>query len=94
MCTGRRMAQTAAHLADRGIQTNVNYPSILPLVPAYARLGHSPADFPVAYRHQKQILSLPMYSEMTDDMVATVARVVREWADAGSPNVHAHSPRQ
>ena len=82
------------HLAGHGIQTNINYPVILPLVPAYARLGHRPGDFPVAHRHQQQILSLPMYSEMTADMVATVARSVREWADAGSPNTHAHPPRQ
>ena len=68
------------HLADRGIQTNVNYPVILPLVPAYARLGHRPADFPVAHRHQQQILSLPMYSEMTCDQVACVADAIREWA--------------
>lgn len=83
-----------AHLAARGIQTNVNYPVILPLVPAYDRLGHRPADFPVAHRHQRQILSLPMYSEMTADMVATVARAVREWAESGAPGTHAHPPRQ
>lgn len=83
-----------AHLAARGIQTNINYPVILPLVPAYARLGHQPADFPVAHRHQRQILSLPMYSEMTADMVATVARAVREWAEGGAPDPHAHPPRQ
>jgi dTDP-4-amino-4,6-dideoxygalactose transaminase len=67
------------HLADHGIQTNINYPVILPLVPAYARLGHSPADFPVAYRHQRQILSLPMYSEMTSTQAASIADAIRNW---------------
>lgn len=69
------------HLADGGIQTNVNYPVILPLVPAYARLGHSPVDFPVAYRHQQSILSLPMFPEMGAAAIAQVCGSVREWAE-------------
>lgn len=72
------------HLAARGIQTNINYPSILPLVPAYARLGHRPGDFPVAYRHQERILSLPFYPEMADADVAEVGHAIREWAEGRS----------
>ncbi len=53
-----------AHLAARGIQTQLNYPTALPFVPAYRRLGHQPADFPVAHAHQSQTLSLPLYPEI------------------------------
>jgi dTDP-4-amino-4,6-dideoxygalactose transaminase len=54
-----------AHLSARGIQTQLNYPVALPFLPAYRRLGHTPADFPVAHAHQSEILSLPLYPEIT-----------------------------
>lgn len=71
-------------LSDRGIGTNINYPVILPLLPAYARLDHQPKDFPTAYAHQQKILSLPMFPDMTPNMVETVADAIRKWAKAGS----------
>jgi dTDP-4-amino-4,6-dideoxygalactose transaminase len=60
-------------LADAGIAISLNYPKALPFYPAYAYLGHKPADFPVAYRNQSRILSLPIYPEMTDEMIQYVA---------------------
>lgn len=67
----------ASHLAKLGIQTGINYPVALPFLPAYRGLRHQPADFPHAYRHQSRILSLPLYPEMTDVQVASVAEGVR-----------------
>jgi dTDP-4-amino-4,6-dideoxygalactose transaminase len=61
--TARRDA-LKAHLAARGIQTQLNYPTALPFLPAYARFGHVPGDFPRAYAHQTQLLSLPLYPEI------------------------------
>lgn len=58
-----------AHLAARSIQTQVNYPTALPFVPAYRRLGHQPADFPRAHAHQSQLLSLPLYPEIAPAQV-------------------------
>jgi dTDP-4-amino-4,6-dideoxygalactose transaminase len=55
------------HLAERGIPTVINYPQALPLYPAYGYLGHSAADFPVASRHAREILSLPMHPFLTDE---------------------------
>ena len=63
----------ARHLSDRGVQTVINYPVALPLLPAYARLGHEPADFPVAHRHQSRILSLPIFPEMRTEHLDAVA---------------------
>ena len=60
-------------LADAGITTSLNYPKALPFYPAYAYLGHKSADFPAAYRNQSRILSLPIYPEMTDEMIEYVA---------------------
>jgi dTDP-4-amino-4,6-dideoxygalactose transaminase len=72
-----RRDQLARHLAERGIQTVINYPTALPFLPAYRRLGHRPADFPVAYGHQSRILSLPMFPEMTAEQQAAVVAGVR-----------------
>ncbi len=65
------------HLAEAGIPTVLNYPKALPFYPAYAYLGHKPEDFPVAHANQSRILSLPIYPEMTEDMIQQVADAVR-----------------
>ena len=70
----------AAHLAQRGIQTVVNYPVALPFLPAYRRFGHRPEDFPVAYAAQSRILSLPLFAEMTGAQLGAVADEVRAFA--------------
>ena len=65
------------HLTDAGVATVLNYPKALPYYPAYAYLGHKPADFPVAYANQSRILSLPIYPEITEDMQDYVAEQIR-----------------
>jgi dTDP-4-amino-4,6-dideoxygalactose transaminase len=69
--TGKRDA-LRKHLTDAGIATVLNYPKALPFYPAYADLGHTPEDFPVAYANQSRILSVPMYPEMTEEMIGCV----------------------
>lgn len=66
-------------LADAGVATVVNYPKALPFYPAYAYLGHQPEDFPVAYANQSRILSLPIYPEMTQEMIHHVAAVLKRF---------------
>jgi dTDP-4-amino-4,6-dideoxygalactose transaminase len=67
------------HLADAGIATVLNYPKALPFYPAYAYLGHKPEDFPVAYANQSRILSLPIYPEITGDMLRHVAETIEKF---------------
>jgi dTDP-4-amino-4,6-dideoxygalactose transaminase len=74
-----RRDQLAQHLAEQGVQTVINYPTALPFLPAYARFGHAPAEFPVAYRHQSRILSLPLFAEMTAGQMAAVAAALRSF---------------
>lgn len=64
--------QLARFLADRGIQTVINYPVALPFLPAYSGHGHQPGEFPNAWSQQAKILSLPIFAEMTDDQLALV----------------------
>ena len=66
-------------LKQVGIESTRHYPTPLPLLTAYKRLSHKPEDFPVAVRHSKEILSLPIYPEITADQQATVARTIREF---------------
>lgn len=81
--TGRRDA-LKKHLADAGIATVLNYPKALPFYPAYAYLGHKPADFPVAHSNQSRIVSLPIYPEMTDAMIAYVADSIKAFFAHGT----------
>ena len=67
------------HLKERGVATVLNYSKALPFYPAYAYLGHKPDDFPVAYANQSRILSLPIYPEMSEEMIDHVATVIREF---------------
>jgi dTDP-4-amino-4,6-dideoxygalactose transaminase len=66
-----------AALKAAGIATGVHYPIALPSLAAYRYLGHRQEDFPVANRYAGEILSLPMFPEMTDDQVAYVCDVLR-----------------
>ena len=52
-------------LTQAGITTNLHYPVALPFLPAYAALGHTPEDFPVASHATGRILSLPLYPELS-----------------------------
>jgi dTDP-4-amino-4,6-dideoxygalactose transaminase len=69
--------ELAAHLKDLGIETAIHYPTALPNLSAYAYLGHNRLDFPVASRLQNEILSLPMYPELTEEKIAFIADKIR-----------------
>jgi len=52
-------------LADAGIGTGIHYPVALHLTKAYEALGFRPGDFPVAERAAAEVLSLPMFPELS-----------------------------
>ena len=64
-------------LYKQGIASGVHYPTPVPLQPAYSHLGHSSGDFPVAEDVMGRCLSLPMYPELTDDMIYAVANTLK-----------------
>ncbi|WKZ12682.1 MAG: DegT/DnrJ/EryC1/StrS family aminotransferase [Gammaproteobacteria bacterium] len=66
-------------LAEKGIETGIHYPTALPLLPAYARLGIGPERIPRAASNQGRILSLPIFPELTDAMVDYVGSMVGEF---------------
>ncbi|HXY39093.1 MAG TPA: DegT/DnrJ/EryC1/StrS family aminotransferase [Vicinamibacteria bacterium] len=75
----RRDALQAA-LREAGISTLVHYPLPLHLQPAFAALGGRPGQLPVAERACGEILSLPLYPELSDAQAASVVEAVRDSA--------------
>lgn len=55
-------------LKKEGIQTAIHYPTALPFLPCYAHYKHQASEFPIASQYQHEILSLPMYAELTKEM--------------------------
>lgn len=67
-----------ASLAQQGIQTGIHYPVPVHLQPAYADLGYGIGAFPQAEAAAKQVLSLPLYPELSSQAVADVAAAVNK----------------
>ncbi|MFI6983569.1 DegT/DnrJ/EryC1/StrS family aminotransferase [Embleya sp. NPDC050154] len=68
-----------ALLNEAGVGAGVHYPVPVHLQPAFAELGYARGDFPVAERAAEQILTLPLYPQLT---VAQQERVVEVLAGA------------
>ena len=71
-------------LTGDGIQTGIHYPVPVHMQPAYADLGYGPGTFPRAEAAAKQVLSLPLYPELTREAVELIASAVRK-ASAKTP---------
>ncbi|HEU4735109.1 MAG TPA: DegT/DnrJ/EryC1/StrS family aminotransferase [Kofleriaceae bacterium] len=64
-------------LAAAGIATAVHYPRPIHLQPAYAHLGQGPGSCPVAERAANEMISLPMYPDLTLAQVDRVTSALR-----------------
>lgn len=71
-------------LTERGIGVGIHYPLPIHLQPAYASLGYTLGAFPVTEQLAPEILSLPMYAELTDDQITRIADAVRAFDGLGS----------
>lgn len=67
----------SAKLNEAGIDTGLHYPTALPYLDVYAGLGYQPLDFPVAHSQMGELLSLPMYAELTDAMIEHVCATLK-----------------
>lgn len=67
------------HLTKRGIGHGVYYPVPLHLQKCFAYLGYQAGDFPVTEAAAQQVLSLPIFPEMTEPQQEEVADVLREF---------------
>jgi dTDP-4-amino-4,6-dideoxygalactose transaminase len=64
------------HLKKAGIGTGIHYPIPLHLQKAYASMNYSPRDFPVAGRVASEIVSLPMFPQLTAEQQERVAEAI------------------
>jgi dTDP-4-amino-4,6-dideoxygalactose transaminase len=71
--------QLKSHLESNGIQTAIHYPTALPKLEAYKYLNHAKNDFPVASKYQNEILSLPMYPELTLSKIEFIGNQIRDF---------------
>jgi dTDP-4-amino-4,6-dideoxygalactose transaminase len=69
-------------LGAQGIQTGIHYPIPVHLLPAYADLGYKAGQFPHSEKAANEVLSLPMFPELTAAQTDTVAAAVRGLAAA------------
>lgn len=67
------------YLEANGVGSAIHYPIPVHLQKAYSSLGYKPGDFPVAEKAAREVLSLPIYPEMTDRQVQRVTDVVKEF---------------
>ena len=64
-------------LNERGVRAAIHYPVPVHLQPAFRYLGYAPGDFPVAEAAAGQILSLPLYPQITWEQQQRVAQAIR-----------------
>ncbi|MGD8860747.1 MAG: DegT/DnrJ/EryC1/StrS family aminotransferase [Myxococcales bacterium] len=72
-----------AHLTERGIGTEIYYPTPLHLQPCFEYLGHGPGSFPLAERAAGRVLALPIFGELGEQRQRRVADAVLEYLRAG-----------
>ena len=63
-------------LKEKGISTGIHYPIPIHLQKAYEGVGWKKGDFPVAEKLAGEILSLPMFAELTEGQVREVSEAV------------------
>ena len=77
--TRLRRNKLREHLESRGIQTMVYYPLSLHLQEAYKVLGYHPSDFPESEQAQEQVLSLPMYPELSEGQIQDIVAGIKDF---------------
>ena len=82
-----RRDELRAELAARGVETLVHYPRPVHRHPAYERLAGEPGALAASERLCEEVLSLPLYPQLTDDEAEHVAASVAD--AAGRPAVRA-----
>ena len=72
----KRRNELQSYLKENGIASGIHYPIALPNLQVYRYLGHEPTDFPAASRYQYEILSLPMYPELSQEIIGYIVEKI------------------
>ena len=69
------------YLKEKGIETGIHYPVPLHVQPALTYLGYKDGDFPVAEKAAKDILSIPLYPEMTEEQQKLIISAINSFSN-------------
>lgn len=78
------------YLRKKGIGTKIYYPLPLHLQKIYKSLGYGQGDLPVAEKASREVLSVPIYPELTEDKVELVAREINNFFTTHCSRLTAH----
>lgn len=67
------------YLKRKGIHCGVHYPTPIHLLPAYKFLGYKKGDFPESEKASKEILSLPMFAQLTEREINYVVENIKDF---------------
>jgi len=73
-----RRDQMLEHLRSKGIDAGIHYPVPVHRQPAYLKEGYGDSSLPVTEQIANEVVSLPMYPELTGEQIEYVAHAVRE----------------
>jgi dTDP-4-amino-4,6-dideoxygalactose transaminase len=88
----QKRAELQAWLASHDIQSGIHYPIPVHLLPAFADLGYKAGDFPNAEMAAAEVLSLPMYPELTAENQQRVIAALSAFAQAPAGDNRELSP--
>ena len=74
-----RRDELAAHLKKKGIGTKVYYPLPLHLQPCFAYLGYETGSYPQSERAALEVISLPIYPELTSPQLDETVAAIRSF---------------
>ena len=74
----RNRKEVMEKLAEKGIRTLIHYPIPIHLQEAYKDLGYKKGDFPISEKCCEEILSLPMYPELSEEEIKYVVQALKE----------------
>jgi dTDP-4-amino-4,6-dideoxygalactose transaminase len=77
-----RRDELKAYLQQHDVGTEVYYPLSLHLQPCYANLGYTEGSMPVSERASREVLALPVHSDLPDDDIAYIGDLIRSFYSA------------